>query len=62
MATLEDKLLKAKQKEDALEKKLKEVGLQKESHEREVQMLRDKANDSKGELAKLQQAWAVRLR
>lgn len=53
VGVLEEKLLKSKAKEDTLTKKVKEAILQKESNEREIKMLRDRANDSQGELAKL---------
>lgn len=62
VAPLEDKLSKSKLKEDALNKKLKETQLQKESNEKEIRMLRERANDSQGELAKQQQVWSAKLK
>jgi hypothetical protein len=62
VAVLEDKLLKCKQKEDTLNKKLKDAQLQKEGNEREIRMLRDRANDSQGELGKQQQIWSAKLK
>jgi len=62
VAVLEDKLLKCKQKEDALSKKLKEAQVLKEGNEREIRMLRDKANDSQGELGKQQAIWSAKLK
>lgn len=54
VAVLEDKYLKSKAKEGELNKKLKEVQLQKDSNEKEIRVLRDKTRDQQQELTKLQ--------
>ncbi len=43
VAVLEEKILKSKNKETELQKKLKDATLLKESNEKEIKVLRDKA-------------------
>lgn len=43
VAVLEEKILKSKNKETEIQKKLKDATLLKESNEKEIKMLRDKA-------------------
>jgi hypothetical protein len=50
VAVLEEKYLKSKNKEAETAKKLKDALLQKESNEKEIKMLRDKARDQTTEL------------
>ncbi len=46
VAALEEKYLKSKNKEAELNKRLKDVQVQKESNEREIKMLRDRSKDA----------------
>ncbi len=53
VAVLEEKLLKSKNKEEDINKKLKEAIFQKESNEKEIKILRDKSRDHQQEISKI---------
>jgi hypothetical protein len=53
VTVLEEKLLKSKNKEGEINKKLKEAVLQKESNEKEIKILRDKAREHQQEISKM---------
>ncbi len=54
VAVLEEKCLKSKNKEAELQKKLKEAVLSKESNEKEIKILRDKAKQTQIDTTKAQ--------
>jgi hypothetical protein len=54
VAVLEEKCLKDKNKEAELQKKLKEAVLSKESNEKEIKILRDKAKQTQIDTTKAQ--------
>ena len=62
VAVLEDKYLKSKTKEGDLNKKLKDVQMQKDSNEKEIRMLRDKAKETQNEISKLQSVWTSKVK
>ena len=62
VAVLEEKYLKSKKKEEELNKKIKESGIQKESNEKEIRMLREKSKETLAEQAKIQAQWATKLK
>jgi hypothetical protein len=52
VAVLEEKCLKSKNKEGEIQKKLKEAILSKESNEKEIKILRDKAKQTQLDTSK----------
>ena len=62
VAVLEEKYLKSKNKEAETAKKLKDALLQKESNEKEIKMLRDKARDQTTELQKINDTYKGKIK
>ena len=62
VASLEEKYLKSKNKEAETAKKLKETLLQKDSNEKEIKMLRDKARDQTAELQRIHENYKAKIR
>ena len=62
VAVLEEKYLKSKNKEAETAKKLKDALLQKESNEKEIKMLRDRARDQTTELQKIHDTYKGKIK
>lgn len=61
VAVLEEKCLKSKNKEAELQKKLKEAVLSKESNEKEIKILRDKAKQTQIDTTKQQGSLTTKI-
>jgi hypothetical protein len=62
VAVLEEKLLKSKTKEGDMQKRLKDAQIQRESNEKEIKILRDKAREQSNEAQRLHTQLQTKLK